>query len=335
MAIGGVAGAAVRRTKAENWPTGGVLRAIVPQIRHGPLGTRQESCPEIDCIRHLLPARIVAAAERRAASIGVGAERVLICADAITEEAYLTALATSLATSYERFDGISRSDCPLDDDRLIEAAAAGLLPLRQGRGLVWIVAPRGLTARRLADPCRERPGWLRSFRLTSEDRLRHFVARHTQRALGKRAADSLRLSRPLLSNAPRAHGMRALTTITLAMTVFAFFVLAPLPVIEGLSGLCCVLFLAAAILRLLSACFSDAAAQCPDYHIDDTKLPIYTIICALYGEASVVGDLAAAIRALDYPGIMAQTPQEFRSYPRLNSAHGRNPHRHNAGQEAG
>ncbi len=301
MAIGGVAGAAVRRTKAENWPTGGVLRAIVPQIRHGPLGTRQESCPEIDCIRHLLPARIVAAAERRAASIGVGAERVLICADAITEEAYLTALATSLATSYERFDGISRSDCPLDDDRLIEAAAAGLLPLRQGRGLVWIVAPRGLTARRLADPCRERPGWLRSFRLTSEDRLRHFVARHTQRALGKRAADSLRLSRPLLSNAPRAHGMRALTTITLAMTVFAFFVLAPLPVIEGLSGLCCVLFLAAAILRLLSACFSDAAAQCPDYHIDDTKLPIYTIICALYGEASVVGDLAAAIRALDYP----------------------------------
>ncbi len=44
------------------------------------------------------PRRILAAAERRAKSIGVGAERVLICADAITEEAYLTALANSLGT---------------------------------------------------------------------------------------------------------------------------------------------------------------------------------------------------------------------------------------------
>ena len=35
--------------------------------------------------------------------------------------------------------------------------------------------------------------------------------------------------------------------------------------------------------------------------IDDDKLPIYTIICALYREANVVGNLVAAIRALDYP----------------------------------
>ena len=278
MAVGGVAGAAVRRAKAENWFTGGLLRAAFPQLRHDSLKTRPGGCPEIDCIRHLLPDRIVAAAERRARSIGVGAERVLICADAITEEAYLTALATSLATSYERFDGISRNDCPLADDRLIEAAAAGLLPLRQGRGLVWIVAPRGLTARRLADPRQERPRWLQSFRLTSEDRLRHFVARHTQRALGKRAAEGLRRSWPLLSNAPRAQSRRTLTTGALVMIAFTFFALAPVPVIEGLSGLCCVLFLAAAILRLLSACFTDTATPYPDYYIDDTKLPIYTVM---------------------------------------------------------
>jgi cellulose synthase/poly-beta-1,6-N-acetylglucosamine synthase-like glycosyltransferase len=301
VAVGGVAGAAVRRAKAENWFTGGLLRTAFPQVRHDSLKARPGGCPEIDCIRHLLPDRIVAAAERRAGSIGVGAERVLICADAITEEAYLTALATSLATSYERFDGISRSDCPLDDDRLIEAAAAGLLPLRQGRGLVWIVAPRGLTARRLADPLQERPRWLQSFRLTSEDRLRHFVARHAQRALGKRATEGLRRSWPLLSNAPRAQSRRTLTTGALVMIAFTFFAFAPVPVIEGLSGLCCVLFLAAAILRLLSACFTETATPCPDYYIDDTKLPIYTVICALYGETAVVDDLVAAIRALDYP----------------------------------
>ena len=43
--------------------------------------------------------------------------------------------------------------------------------------------------------------------------------------------------------------------------------------------------------------------------IDDARLPIYTIICPLYREAPMVEGLVAAIRALDYPGIMAQTPQ--------------------------
>jgi hypothetical protein len=65
---------------------------------------------------------VIAAAEHRERSIGLGADRVLICGDAITEEAYLTALAAFLGTSYER----------LDDKQLIQAAAAGLLPLREG-----------------------------------------------------------------------------------------------------------------------------------------------------------------------------------------------------------
>lgn len=115
-----------------------------------PAKPRPSACPELDCVRHLLPRRIIAATERRARSIGVGAERVLICADAITEEAYLTALAHSLGTSYERLDGVARADCPLTDDQLIDAAAAGLLPLRvEDTGAVWsgslrpAVSPRG------------------------------------------------------------------------------------------------------------------------------------------------------------------------------------------------
>ncbi|MGC2123562.1 MAG: glycosyltransferase, partial [Xanthobacteraceae bacterium] len=171
---------------------------------------------------------------------------------------------------------------------------------REGRGLVWVIAPRGPTARRLADPNHEGPEWLQSFRLTSADRLRNFVTRHAQRALGQRAAESLRASQPLLSNAPRPQGQRALRTIAFAMLTLAFCLLAPLSVIEGLSGLCCVLFLAAAILRLLSACFSEPVAR-PGASATAAKLPVYTVICALYREAPVVADLVAAIRALDYP----------------------------------
>jgi cellulose synthase/poly-beta-1,6-N-acetylglucosamine synthase-like glycosyltransferase len=230
----------------------------------------------------------------------VGAERVLICANAITEEAYLTALASSLGASYERFDSISRADCPLDDNQLIQAAAAGLLPLRRGRDLIWIIAPRGLTARRLAGPHPSRPQWLHPFRLTSSERLGHFVARYTQRTLGRRAADGLHLTRPMFSNAPPARDRRSIRTFAMLTLTLASIAVAPIVMIETLSAMLCVLFLAAAMLRLLSACFMDRPAQRP-VQIEESKLPIYTIICALYREAAVVDDLVAAIRALDYP----------------------------------
>ena len=301
MAFGSVAEAAVRRPRAKTRLDSGLPRATVPQGRpHALAQARASACPEIDCIRRLLPHPIVAAAERRARSLGVGAERVLICADAITEEAYLTALSHSLGTHYERFDGVSRSDCPLDDDQLLQAAAAGLLPLREGDDLIWIIAPRGLTARRLADPRRSPPGWLRSFRLTSSEQLWHFVARHSQRVLGRRAADELRFTRPLLSNAPPPGGRRGIRTVAFVLLATALLAFAPAAIIEALSGALCALFLAASILRLSSACFTSAAPKRP-VRIADARLPIYTIICALYREAPVVKDLVAAIRALDYP----------------------------------
>jgi cellulose synthase/poly-beta-1,6-N-acetylglucosamine synthase-like glycosyltransferase len=56
----------------------------------------------------------------------------------------------------------------------------------------------------------------------------------------------------------------------------------------------------AAALRLLSVAFAGKARRRPLRRGDD-RLPIYTIICALYREANVVNRLVAAIRALDYP----------------------------------
>jgi cellulose synthase/poly-beta-1,6-N-acetylglucosamine synthase-like glycosyltransferase len=301
VALSGVVGTAVRRARGQIWLERSAPDAALAPARRYPLGRAQPSaCPELDCVRHLLPHRIVAAAERRALSIGTGAERVLICADAMTEEAYLAALANSLGTSYERLDGVARADCPLDDERLIEAAAAGLLPLRQGNRLIWIIAPRGLTARRLADPRQPRPQWLGAFRLTSADRLRHFVERHGRAALGKRATESLRRSQPLFSNAPRARVRRGIRAIAFVLLAFAILAVLPLAAIEALSGLLCAMFLAASILRVLTACFDDDAAP-RELRIADSGLPVYTIICALYREAAVVGDLVAAIRALDYP----------------------------------
>jgi glycosyltransferase XagB len=243
---------------------------------------------------------VIAAAERRARSIGIGAERVLICADAITEEAYLTALAASLGTKYQPLDRVSRLDCPLNDQELISAPAAGLLPLRIGGDIVWVIAPRCFTARRLADPRLPQPAWLQRFRLTSSEHLRRFVEQHSRRALGRRATDELRLVRPLLSNAPRTHGWRSVAALVLFTAALPFLALAPAAIIESLGPILCLVFLTAAILRMASGLFMSRVPRRPA-QVDDDSLPIYTIICALYREASVVGKLTAAIRALDYP----------------------------------
>jgi glycosyltransferase XagB len=251
-------------------------------------------------VRRLLPRHVLAAAEQRALAIGLGADRVLICADAITEDSYATALAAYLGISFEPLDGILRDDCPLSDDRLIEAAAVGLLPLREANGVVWVVAPRSLAARRLAGLHASAPDYLRSFRLTSSARLRRFVSEHTQHALGRRAADGLRRSSPMLSNAPKGRRTGWIATFGFALLAMALLANLRVAAVELFAAALCAIFLAAALLRLVSAAFDDRKRR-GFVRVSDDKLPIYTVICPLYREAGVVGKLIAAINALDYP----------------------------------
>jgi Glycosyltransferase like family 2 len=82
---------------------------------------RTGDCPEIDCVRALLLGQVVEDAERRAAALGIGADRVLIATGALSKEAYLAALGERLGVAFEPLDSTPRALCPLDDDRLIEA----------------------------------------------------------------------------------------------------------------------------------------------------------------------------------------------------------------------
>jgi hypothetical protein len=106
-------------------------------------------CPEIDYVRALLAGNAIEAAERRAAALGVGADRVLIATGALSEETYLRALGERLGVIFEPLDGTPRAFCPLNDERLIESAAAGMLPLAIDDELTLVVAPRGAAARRI------------------------------------------------------------------------------------------------------------------------------------------------------------------------------------------
>jgi len=129
--------------------------------------------------------------------------------------------------------------------------------------------------------------------------LRRFVAQHARKELGRRASDGLRRTHPLFSNAPRGHGARRRLALAIALPI-AMLALAPAAVAMTASAALCAVFLAAAALRLASgAVRRPAADRAP--RLSDHELPIYTLICALYREAGIVGNLVAAIRALDYP----------------------------------
>jgi len=166
-------------------------------------------CPEIDCVRSLVAADVIEAAERRAVALGVGADRVLIAARNLNEETYLRALSDALGVAFEPLDDTPREFCPLNDQRLIESAAAGMLPLAIGDDLYLVVAPRGVAARQILRLIEENPARARLFRFTSTERLNRFVLRYARKAIAARATNSLKQTWPELS-AARLAGARIL-----------------------------------------------------------------------------------------------------------------------------
>ena len=237
---------------------------------------RAGGCPEIDCVRSLLAADVIEAAECRAAALGVGADRVLIAAGRLSEETYLRALGDALGVEFEPLDGIPRGQCPLNDERLIE----------------------------------ENPARARRFRFTSAERLNRFVLRYGDKVIAARAAGELKQKWPMLSAGPPRWLGNIVPVAIVGLLSFAAVVLAPAAATLAFEVMLAALFLAWLGLRLTGA-FIDSTACDPARRLTDESLPVYTVISALYREAASVDGLLTAIERLDYPGIMAQTPQAF------------------------
>ncbi|HET7848653.1 MAG TPA: glycosyltransferase family 2 protein [Pseudolabrys sp.] len=247
-------------------------------------------------MRHLLPAEVLAAAERRAATVGVGAERVLIAAGAITAEAYLRALAARLGKQFDTLDGASRAHCPLNDAQLVDALSKGFLPLTSGGRLSIVVAPRNV--RRLLEVMRSNPALAERLRFTTEERLCGFAFKPGNGAVENHAVNALQLRWPMLS-ALRGRGINAFAAIVAGAAIVAV-ALAP-----AAAKLCFELSLAACFLawialRLVGA-FARPPRIKPPARCHDDELPAYTIVSALYDEASSVNELLASFERLDYP----------------------------------
>jgi cellulose synthase/poly-beta-1,6-N-acetylglucosamine synthase-like glycosyltransferase len=259
-----------------------------------------DRCPEIDCVRSLLASNVIDAAERRAAALGVGADRVLITAGELSEEAYLRALAAALGVAFEPLDGTPRALCPLNDERLIESAAAGMLPLAIGDELYLVVAPRGAAARRILQLIEQNPARARRFRFTSAERLNRFVLRYGGKAIAARAADSLKQTWPMLSAAPRRWRTNIIPVAIVMLPALAAAVVAPAGTMLAFEVTLAAVFLAWLGLRLVGA-FVEPTVCDASPGLPDDALPVYTVIAALYREAASVDGLLTAIERLDYP----------------------------------
>ena len=252
--------------------------------------------PELDCIRHLLPVGVVAEAERRAREVGVSADRALVSAGAITEHDYVTALARHLGVPFEMLKTTPREICPHDDERLLAASAAGMLPLKKDNGLSIVVAPRKHAARQLC--MLSRSGDLPPrLSLTTGDELQHFVDHHCIAAIEHRAAKYLKASQPQLSAAHFDWRLRSLGGfIVVAMAAGA--VMVPAATHLTLAIIFLLLFVAWTMLRLLALTKENIVTRVTTPHPHD--LPEYTIVVALYREAPVVAgaDIASGGRDL-------------------------------------
>lgn len=259
----------------------------------------RSACPEIDCLRHRLAPAVLAAAENRARALNVGANEVLIASGVVSEEAYCHRLAFSLGLRFIEVDQCPRSACPVGDDTLLLAGRTDVVALRGERGLVWAVAPQGLTARALVAFVGAHPELRHRLAVTTPARLRRFVQLHCGGLIGQRAAEALRAGNPVLSAAPRERriGGKAL----LALAVFALaMTAAPLATLALLQAALTAIFLASTGLRLFGAMRS--VAEPPALRVpSDAFLPRYTVVAALYDEVEALPGLIEALKALDYP----------------------------------
>jgi cellulose synthase/poly-beta-1,6-N-acetylglucosamine synthase-like glycosyltransferase len=281
----------------------GELRFRSSNDNHG-LAKDEGRADELDCLRRVLASELLRTAELRARELGTGADQVLLRQGIIDEDVWLQRLAQHTGVAIETFAGVDRGDLPLSDSRIALAAELGLLPVaRQGR-VVLTLAPRRLAARRLCRLLRTWPHLAEGLRLTSSARLDQFLLHQADDVLGRAASDGLRNRFPHLSAAPRRpearQWRRKLQRLKGPCGVAALLLLPPMLALDIWSALLALLFLAFAALRLWGS-FTPWRPQPLLPRRPDRQLPVYTVIAALYREASSVAPLLGALDALDYP----------------------------------
>lgn len=261
---------------------------------------RYPAC-ELDCLQGVLAPSLLKAAETRSGQLGLGADQVLIQWGVIDEQSYLWHLAAHLGIAIETFAKYGRDDCELPDRKLPDAAYHGMVPLRLDGGLIYVVAPRTLTARVLCQSAALSPSLTRTVRLATTKNLNQFLTQQARAELARFAAYGLRETCPDMSAAALPRREPHLLRRRLRIACLAILIaLSPAGMLELASNGAALWFLTLIGLRLLG-CLRPAQRVAATPRLPDHQLPIYTVMVALYREAASVAALVRALEAFDYP----------------------------------
>ena len=236
---------------------------------------------------------LLLACAHRARLLGVSADSILLGEGLMQESDYYKALARHCKTAYiENIVRLGGASCY---PQAIHAGVADIAGCHRAR---WLLAPRGAAIAHVIQAARATDA--PAFALTDPTRLSALVQRQHRREILARASFDLPNSHPQFSAFQKGATLPSVRVA--AMLLIAAFAL----VVSGLFWLavtfvCGLVFLCGIFLRLSAAAMLDSAAADVAPDLPEALLPAYTIVVALYDEASVVAQLAGALDALDYP----------------------------------
>jgi glycosyltransferase XagB len=245
---------------------------------------------------------LTGAAEARA----IAPEAAVLASGTIRERFFYQCLADHLGAAF--IDGEIALGAGA---RYPHAVHAGLAPLDGGDGSRWLAAPRGQLLTHLL--ARARGGERLGARLaiTTPSHLSSLVRAASIASILREASLGLANLDPTLSAKERPSHAQCTSAMAAAAAATLAFGLAPAATLTVVSLSMTCLFLASIWLRLFAGAASTACGQAPfRARVEDRRLPVYSVVVALHREARVVPQLVAALAAIDYPGIMAQLPQE-------------------------
>ncbi len=256
---------------------------------------------ELDCLRHMLAPQLLRRAETRGRELGIGADQVLIHWGVLDEAAYLQRLSFHTGIEIEDFSGVDRDDCPLNDEEILSAATHGIIQFRATGRLISAFAPRRLTTRALCQLIEKYPAVKPNLRLMTASNLQQFLTRQCGPVLANKAARGLTEKYPSMSAAPIAsESAHAWHRLRRGLSVAALALVPALLMGSAWSGMLAAWFILFVSLRVVGSLWPrQLLPELP--RLSDGRLPVYTVIAALYREASSVAPLLQAINALDYP----------------------------------
>jgi glycosyltransferase XagB len=256
---------------------------------------------ELECLRGIIPSLTLQAATNRSRRLGLGADRVLIDWDVIDEATYLGRLAAQLGIRLVQLHRDDWKRCVLSPSQYAQVATLGMFRIQRDDGMSFVVASRCLSARNLSELAVERPALIAQFELTTTHDFNRFLAEHAGGVLAQQAAEGLSQRWPELSAVSRARTRwQKFWRAAIILGIAGVIAIPSLLGEEIWSGVLTATFVVFAGFRFLG-CLVPRLPAPKRRHLPDAELPIYTVMIALYREATSVAPLLQAISDLDYP----------------------------------